>query len=302
MPTTTYGAAAAAAGVTTVSPLWDAREGFNEINRALDLLVTRKFGTAQLLDGAVTPDKLDGPVPITHGGTGAADAAGARANLGAMPVFTDGAQPARKEPGSTHSIGFYTLDGAYLFWRPEPSNSAYDVRIARYSEVAEALAAAAGAVRVGDSPTFGAIYSPHGRANPAASSWVAGALDSAGRICIQPSAARFKQDIEPRTYTLADAATIGRLVVRYRLIGAVDELGDAAPFEVGIIAEALIAAGFPEFVAFDDEGQPLTIHYAQLVTVAVSALVEVADMGADLDGLFETVRKLSARVRDLEGA
>jgi hypothetical protein len=57
-----------------------------------------------------------------------------------MPAFTDGATAARREPGSAHSVGFYTDGSSTLYFRPEPATPVYDYRLARYSEVTAIVA------------------------------------------------------------------------------------------------------------------------------------------------------------------
>jgi hypothetical protein len=57
-----------------------------------------------------------------------------------MPVFTDGAVAARREPGSAHSVGFYTDGSSTLYFRPEPATPTFDYRLARYSEVTALVA------------------------------------------------------------------------------------------------------------------------------------------------------------------
>lgn len=98
-------------------------------------------------------------------------------------------------------------------------------------------------------------------------------VNSDGRIGISSSAERYKQDIQPRAYTLAQIATIQ--VVDYRLRTAVDLLGDAARVEVGVIAEQLVAAGLSEFVQFNPDGTTETVAYDRLALVALAGVQEL---------------------------
>ncbi|MGO4536730.1 tail fiber domain-containing protein [Leifsonia sp. 2MCAF36] len=50
---------------------------------------------------------------------------------------------------------------------------------------------------------------------------------------------------------------LSKLIVNYRLKSAVKQMGDNAPVEVGVIAEQLVAAGFPEFVIHYKHGRTL---------------------------------------------
>ncbi|WP_067201874.1 tail fiber domain-containing protein [Microbacterium sp. XT11] len=109
------------------------------------------------------------------------------------------------------------------------------------------------------------------------SGYVAMYKNGDGRVGISPSARRFKKDIRDRAYTLDDALAIQ--VRDYRLRASVFGSNDA-PVEVGVIAEELIDAGLSEFVAFDEHGEPLSVHYERLALVALGAL---RDTAAQLD-------------------
>jgi hypothetical protein len=68
-----------------------------------------------------------------------------------------------------------------------------------------------------------------------------------------------------------------QLVVNYRLKEAVKQYGDDAPVEVGVIAEELIKAGFPEFVIHDAKGRTLSVAYERIWLVMASAFGQLAD-------------------------
>jgi hypothetical protein len=122
----------------------------------------------------------------------------------------------------------------------------------------------------------GTVYSTYMHNNPVVSGYVAVYVQgSDGRVGASPSALRFKQDIRPKHYSLAQLALIQ--VVNYRLIAAVAEHGDSAAVEVGVVAEQLIEAGMPEFVAFTETGETLSVHYERLVLVAIGAMQELAE-------------------------
>jgi len=46
-----------------------------------------------------------------------------------IPKPSDGSWYARQEPGSIHTIGFYTLANGVLYFRPDPNTSQYDRQI-----------------------------------------------------------------------------------------------------------------------------------------------------------------------------
>jgi hypothetical protein len=195
--------------------------------------------------------------PVSKGGTGASNAGAARTNLGAAAAShthsaADITSGTLNIPGAIYAHGINSMSGSI--------------------------------VSSGDIGAAGKVQAVESRVYPVGGSWVTAALDGSGYLGIVPSAERFKQDIAPRVYTLAEAATIGRLVVEYRLKASVEELGAAAVFEVGIIAERLAHAGFPEFVVYGPEGEVLSIHYSAMVTVALSAFVEIDARLAALEG------------------
>lgn len=127
----------------------------------------------------------------------------------------------------------------------------------------------------GDINLTGDLYTPHGRATPVVTSYVAAYINSDGRLGATPSGAQFKQDVKPRGYTLADCRLFQ--IVQYRLIAAVELLGDEAVTEVGVIAQQLLKAGFPEFVVCDESGTPITVTYERMVVAAIGGLQDAAN-------------------------
>lgn len=280
---TTPGTDAAAAGIPVATGLENANTLHVLINLVADEVARRTAST----------------MPVNRGGTGATTPEGARAALGADNAanLTSGAlatdrlpvvPTAKLQQASWDMGGGSTLKNLHT----ESSGHGWFADLA----VNPGLAHLFGALQVDGGAGFannisvgGPIVNPHGRANPVTTGWVAAAFNSDGRIAIQPSAERWKQDIVPRRYTLAQAATIGRLVVQYRLIAAVERDGDGAPVEVGIIADRLLAAGFPEFVVLDADREPLSIRYDQMVVVALSALADVATDLAEIRAMLAGV-------------
>lgn len=144
----------------------------------------------------------------------------------------------------------------------------------------------AGTATIGGNTTIGGwinAIDTHGRT--LSTGYVSVYVDSSGRYGISPSAKKFKQNILPRTYTLEEIAKIQ--VVSYRLRAAVKEHGDAARVEVGVIANQLVDAGFPEFVIFDSAGEPFTVAYERLDLVALIGVQlltgEITSIKARLD-------------------
>ncbi|MEF3405783.1 hypothetical protein [Agromyces sp. CCNWLW203] len=242
---------AAGAGMEVLNPLTDlVRDGADFINYVLDEIARR---TAAVM-------------PMERGGHGATTPAGARINLGIS-------SPNIGRPGGD------TVEQA-IVWLG--ANKAASGHTHSFADITSGVVN--GSIGVtGDIENNGRVRSSGSRGFTVAVNWGAAALDGSGYLGIQPSAERFKQDINPRVYTLADAVTIGRLVVEYRLVAAVEALDASAPIEVGIIAERLLEAGFPEFVVFNPGGEVLSIHYAEMVTVSLSAFVEVAEFFVDIE-------------------
>jgi hypothetical protein len=116
------------------------------------------------------------------------------------------------------------------------------------------------------------IYSAHGRSNPVVTSWVAAALDSQGRIAIQPSSIRFKTIIDD-----FDGSALDLDPVRFTLNG-----DETEAVHIGFIAEQ-VEDTLPEAVVNDEHGEPLAL-----------------DHNAILAALVADVRRLSARVAELE--
>lgn len=107
-------------------------------------------------------------------------------------------------------------------------------------------------------------------------------IDANNRMGKSPSARRFKQDIGPAAL---DVALIDSLEpVRFRLVGAVEVLGDAAPVEVGFVAEQLDDIGLGQFVTRDDDGTPHGVAYERLTVPLVAAVQALTARVAALEG------------------
>lgn len=260
---------AAAAGMAVMDGTEDRQRGFEEINRTRDYIAS----------------KTSAVLPVAKGGTGAITAAAARAALGADDAgnLAKGTLPiARGGTGATTAadartaLGVPALGHAHhwdsITGKPVLVSLGYlDQRIA------------AGSTQP--------IYSGHGRNNPVSTNYVSAYLNSDGRLGATPSAERFKQDIEPRTYTL-DQLRLMQVVI-YRIRTAVESLGDDAPFEVGVIAEQLVTAGLSEFVVFDAAGRTQSVAYERLVLVVIGAVQDLADRFAELERRITAIEGVS---------
>ena len=109
-------------------------------------------------------------------------------------------------------------------------------------------------------------------------------IDASNRMGKSPSARRFKTDIAPAEF---DADIVDKLEpVQFRLIGAVEVLGDDAPVEVGFIAEQLDDVGLGQYVTRDEDGTPHGVAYERLTVPLVAA---VQALRADIAELRQTV-------------
>lgn len=86
---------------------------------------------------------------------------------------------------------------------------------------------------------------------------------SSGDFGYVPSSRQFKQDELPAPNQLEAALAIQVVTFRYKQ--AVEELGDAAQVEWGVIAEDIHALGFHWLIDYDDEGKPFGVKKEQLI-------------------------------------
>ncbi|KAB1647466.1 tail fiber domain-containing protein [Pseudoclavibacter sp. CFCC 14310] len=129
-------------------------------------------------------------------------------------------------------------------------------------------------------------------------SWVS----DAGVLGTALSSEKIKQDITPTSVTEADLRAAR--IVDFRYIAAVEAQGDAAPVEVGVIAEQ-VEGHVPDRMLYrDEEGAVVGFEYAlsgvlawrlgQIVADRVDALTATGTAQADL------ITDLSARIDALE--
>lgn len=97
---------------------------------------------------------------------------------------------------------------------------------------------------------------------------------SDGTLGTVPSSRRFKQDIRPNglDLTALDRAE----VVAFRYKAAVENLGDAAEWVVGGIAEQFVDAGLGHTVMLDDEGLPYSIEDRPLLYTLLAGYQDLA--------------------------
>lgn len=240
----TNGDEAGAAGMDVVAGTADRRLGYDEINKTRDYVAQH----AAALTTAVGR-KVEKPV--------------------------DGALMARIEPGSTHSIGFYTNPDSTLFFRPVPGAGEFDRRVAMHAEldttghVAKTGDTMTGNLDVPNIGVSGAIY--NGGMSSVVSGYVAVYRDASGRLGISPSTRRAKKNITAWAPNLQALLAIEVVTFHYRaaLFDVSDPHRSAPPLEVGLIAEDLAALGLDWLVYFDAEGLPAGVHYERLALALI---------------------------------
>jgi hypothetical protein len=96
-----------------------------------------------------------------------------------------------------------------------------------------------------------------------------------GQLGWVPSSRRFKQDIETADL---DWEAIEKLrVVTYRYIAAVAAHKDAAPIELGLIAEEVADLGLPWLVTYDADGQVDGINERALPVLALAVALRAGE-------------------------
>lgn len=102
-----------------------------------------------------------------------------------------------------------------------------------------------------------------------------------GTMGYVPSSARYKQDIMSATL---DPAVLRQLrVVTFRYIAAVENLGDEAAVEIGLIAEEVDALGLAWLVDYDSDGLPMGVRYDRLALALIPWMASVESRLAALE-------------------
>lgn len=87
-------------------------------------------------------------------------------------------------------------------------------------------------------------------------------INAGGPMGYVPSSAQFKQDISTAT---TDERALALHVVIYRYIQAVEQFGEDAPWDRGVLAEELHDLGFTWAVDYDEHGEPFGVKYERLI-------------------------------------
>jgi len=258
------GDAAFAAGMDVVPSIADKRLGYDEINKTRDYI-------AALKNAGVDPTKLTAVVPLNKGGTGAADAAGARVALGVTAINI---------PTSSGNVQADLLD---------ISNRAQ-------SALGNAAAAINGTLSAD-------IYSRGLGAN-----YRTLYIRNDGVIGYATSSRKFKQNI--RSAEIPTEVLRAVLVKVYQTRMAVRLYGkDNAPEEMGVIAEELHDAGLHWLVDYDEKNRPFGVMYERISLIALLLAqrawdaIDTINAGRanETDLLVKILNEIDDRITTLEG-
>lgn len=207
--------------------------------------------------------------------------------------FADGAAFARLEPGSFHTVGFYTVSSSALYYRPVSTTAEYDRLVITQSELDAALA---GIPRpdLSGYATKGEVNDANGKATSALQGNLysdsynrqlggtrrAAWLQDNGQIGYASSSERYKKNIRPEDVT--DEQILMLTLVSYQWKVAVIRSDHR---EMGLIAERLVEAGLGWAAFFNEDGTVEGINY-EMIGVA----------------LLPAVQRLIVRVARLEDA
>lgn len=134
----------------------------------------------------------------------------------------------------------------------------------------------AGTLSVTGQSSLGPIKSPYSRAHTVTSGYANAYWDGNGDSGVNVSSIAYKQDVAPAELSAEVQALLSLALVRFRYISAVEEYGDAAPVELGTIAEYVESIGLGEWVFRDAEGVVQGISYERL-TIPLIAVVQNLD-------------------------
>lgn len=253
------GDAAVAAGMDKVLGTADRRLGYDEDNKTRDYIAAERAARTTALGGK--QDKL------TPAGT----------------------SPARQEPGSAHSIGFYTLSDSTLFFRPVATTGDYDRKVITQQE----LTAALGGIDLSNYPTRADLsYVQDGNFTSAiynrtlSGSYRVMYIGADGKAGWVPSSRRYKKNIKPSAVD-PDAVLAMQLVTfLYKVEIDTDRIGE---LQHGLIAEDLDALGLDWLVDYGEDGQPEGVRYDRIALALLPVIQRqeqrIAAIEAHLDAL-----------------
>jgi hypothetical protein len=116
----------------------------------------------------------------------------------------------------------------------------------------------------------GVIVSPGTKANTVTTGYSSLWADASGNFGANTSSRRYKQDITPVLTDLP--GFLGLTTYRFRYIAAVEEFGDDAPWELGLIAEDVVEVA-PWACFYEEDGVTVKgINYDRLVVALLNVV------------------------------
>ncbi len=262
---------AAAAGIEIVAPTDDLRNGYDEINRALDLIVEERTRSR----------------PVSAGGTGGTTQAAARDGIGAASKQLDNL--AMNDAQKASMRGFLGTHADNVPSRGATGTSTSNVQadlIYLDGRAVVGINDAAAARTRAEEAKRGELYVDSYNRSVSGQSVKVAYLGNTGQLGFSSSSETVKEDIAAFDVTDAELAAVQ--LVTYRYIAQQGE----GPHEAGVIAERLIDAGLAWLVFFDEEGAPQGVHYERL---ALALLPVVQRLMADRDDIARRVAALEQK-------
>jgi hypothetical protein len=206
------------------------------------------------------------------------------ADAGKVDKPGDGAGMARIEPGSSHSIGFYTISDSTLYFRPATGTGVFDRKVITQQELTAAIEAIpdvdvsgkfdkSGGTITGDVQVNGRIRTPGAVAG--GSGVIAYVQNSNSEITRGVSARRFKKNV--RQLDPLALGEIAQPLVDYQMKVAYDR---SETRFTGHIADDMIGTPAERFVVYDENGDVLgfdQIAYLLAMVAQLSARVDVLE-------------------------
>lgn len=200
----------------------------------------------------------------------------------------DGGLMARREPGSVHSIGFYTDNASTLFFRPDATTGTYDRKVITQQELDAALAGGG----VDSTARATANAAKDGLLN---ASVYGRTLNGSYRVCYVKddgtlgwvsSSRRYKKNIKPAEVNTDAVLAMELVTFLYKVEIDTERL---AELQHGLIAEDLDALGLDWLVDYGEDGQPEGVRYDRIALALLPVIQRqeqrIAAIEAHLDAL-----------------
>ncbi|MDQ1169594.1 hypothetical protein QE392_001398 [Microbacterium proteolyticum] len=240
---------AIAAGMDVVPGTADRRSGYLEINKTRDYVAQERTARTTALN-----NKYDKP--------------------------GDGAGLARREPGSAHEIGFYTVQDSSLYFRPDPTTAVFDRQVTTSKEL----------LPVAQGKLTSDVYNRQIGGNRRAV-----VVQDDGQLGYAASSERYKKFVHREDVTDEQIMMLTLVSYQWKAAVAVDDRR-----EMGLIAERLVEAGLG-WACFYGENGVEGINYDMIGVALLPAVQRLIARVARLEDDLELAHDgLDARLRALE--